>query len=174
MQNCSAKTVRVFEIPKWPLWRLSEIRRDGKATRVAQTLLMVGTAKGLFLFSSDNRRSWRASGPHFPETPVYTAVFDPRTGTLLAGVNSEFYGPSIRRSRDLGETWDAGGSGLQYGADDPEKVSRVWSIFPGGTGEPNVIYAGVEASGLFRSDDGGDTWSEIASLRAHPTHDLWG
>lgn len=102
---------------------------------------------------------------------IYTSAYNGRSETLMAAVNNEFYGPSIRRSRDLGETWDTGGSGLEYGPDDEEKVTRVWSIRPVNA---TRIYAGVEASGLFRSDDGGDTWSEVASLRAHPTHPTWG
>ncbi len=36
-----------------------------------------------------------------------------------------------------------------------------------------MVYAGVEASGLFRSTDGGDTWTEVKSLREHPTHETW-
>ena len=140
---------------------------------MGETLLMVGTAKGLFTFQSNDRVTWQRKGPAFRETPVYAAVLDGRSDTMLAGVNSEFYGPSIRRSKDFGETWDSGGEGLSYGPEDGEKVSRVWSILPGDADEPGLIYAGVEASGLFRSRDGGDTWAEIPSLRAHPTHDAW-
>lgn len=136
-------------------------------------ILLVGTAKGLFRFRSPDRHSWRQEGPDFIGAPIYAAVQDPRSGTLLAGVNDIFYGPSVRRSHDLGATWDQGGSGLAYPADDPEQVTRVWSILPGPAGEPDVIYAGVEASGLFRSCDGGDSWQEVASVRTHPTHDLW-
>jgi len=138
-----------------------------------ETIVLVGTAKGLFRFRSQDRRSWRVHGPDFPQIPVYTAVLDPRSGTLLAGLGSEFYGPSVRRSKDLGETWDEGGDGLSYAADDPEQVTRVWAIAPGGADEPGTLYAGVEASGLFRSLDGGDTWREVAALRRHPTHELW-
>ncbi|MCL6452393.1 MAG: hypothetical protein K6T78_02060 [Alicyclobacillus sp.] len=132
--------------------------------------LLVGTAKGLFRFQSDNRRDWRALSPVLSGDPIYTSAYDRETGTLYAGVNSEFYGPSVRRSRDWGENWDTGGSGLAYSADDPERVTRVWSIRPAGGG---VVYAGVEASGLFRSLDGGDTWAEVRALREHPTHASW-
>ncbi len=141
---------------------------------MAEILLLVGTAKGLFRFRSRDRLHWQAQGPDFPQTPVYTAVMDPRSGVLYAGVNSEFYGTSIRRSRDLGETWDGGGEGLAYGPKDQEQVTRVWAIAPGRAEEPGTLYAGVEASGLFRSRDGGDTWHEVGALRRHPTHELWG
>lgn len=133
--------------------------------------LLVGTAKGLFRFHSRDRDTWTSHGPVLLGDPVYISAYNPDTGTIYAGVNSEFYGPSVRRSQDWGETWDTGGTGLSYAADDPEKVTRVWSIRPAG---PGRLYAGVEASGLFVSDDNGDSWSEVKSLREHPTHESWG
>lgn len=132
--------------------------------------VFVGTAKGLFRFQSDDRAIWRALEPVLTGDPVYTSAFNPANGILYAGVNSEFYGPSIRRSKDFGETWDNGGTGLEYGADDVERVTRVWSIYPVNS---DVVYAGVEASGLFRTDDGGDSWAEVKALREHPTHETW-
>ena len=132
--------------------------------------LLVGTAKGLFRYRSSDRTAWEALGPVLGGDPIYTSAYDATRGTLMAAVNSEFYGPSIRRSKDWGETWDTGGSGLAYDADDAERVTRVWSIRP----TADVIYAGVEASGLFRSFDGGDTWEEVRALRQHPTHEQWG
>lgn len=140
---------------------------------MADTIVLVGTAKGLFRFRSSDRLHWRSAGPDFPQTPCYTAVLDPRSGVIHAGINSEFYGASIRRSSDLGATWDNGGEGLSYGGDDPEQVTRVWAIAPAADDEPLTLYAGVEASGLFRTRDGGDTWTEVRSLREHPTHELW-
>lgn len=133
--------------------------------------LLVGTAKGLFRFHSRNRHDWEALGPALEGIPIYTSAYSPDTETLYAGVNSEFYGPSLRRSRDWGDNWDTGGSGLSYAADDPERVTRVWSIRPAGG---LLVYAGVEASGLFRSEDSGDTWAEVSALRQHPTHETWG
>lgn len=132
--------------------------------------LLIGTAKGLFRFKSTNRRDWEVLEPVLQGDSIYTSAYNPETGTVYAGVNSEFYGPSIRRSTDWGATWDTGGTGLEYAADDAERVTRVWSIRPAAGG---IIYAGVEASGLFRSTDGGDTWAEVRSLRQHPTHETW-
>ncbi|MBX6351488.1 MAG: exo-alpha-sialidase [Clostridia bacterium] len=136
--------------------------------------VLVGTAKGLFILRSRGALpSLSLAGPFLPDAEVTHAIRDPRDGTILAAANSPFYGPSVRRSRDGGQTWDAGGAGLAYAADDPEKVTRVWHIAPGPAATPGRIYAGVEASGLFVSEDGGDHWSEVASLRRHPTHAVW-
>ncbi|MHB1505219.1 MAG: WD40/YVTN/BNR-like repeat-containing protein [Sulfobacillus sp.] len=132
---------------------------------------MVGTAKGLFRYQSDNRQRWTAQDPVLVGSPIYACAYGADTGTLFTGANSTFYGQGVLRSTDLGETWDTGGSGLDYSGEDDERVSAVWSIRPLGAGR---VYAGVEASGLFRSDDNGDTWHEVASLRQHPTHQTWG
>jgi photosystem II stability/assembly factor-like uncharacterized protein len=150
--------------PGDPVLERQKIREGG------DLYLLVGTAKGLFRYRSDDRRNWQTLEPVLAGDPVYASAYDQETGTLFAGVNSEFYGPSVRRSRDWGATWDTGGSGLAYEADDPERVTRVWSIRPAGD---RLVYAGVEASGLFRSKDGGDTWTEVRSLRQHPTHETW-
>lgn len=150
---------------------MSDLMRTTDSKDVADLYLLVGTAKGLFRYHSSDRHHWEALGPVLQGDPIYTSAFNADDQTLYAGVNSEFYGPSIRRSSDFGVNWDTGGSGLQYAADDLEQVTRVWSIRPAGKG---LVYAGVEASGLFRSEDGGDTWNELASLREHSTHDSWG
>ena len=52
-------------------------------------------------------------------------------------------------------------------------MSRIWHIEPGLEGEAGVLYAGVEPAALFRSDDGGTTWLEVAGLTKHPTRDQW-
>jgi photosystem II stability/assembly factor-like uncharacterized protein len=36
-----------------------------------------------------------------------------------------------------------------------------------------VVYAGTEPSAVFRSDDGGDSWVDLAGLRALPSADTW-
>jgi photosystem II stability/assembly factor-like uncharacterized protein len=140
----------------------------------SRTDLYVGTVKGLFHFRSDDRRAWRREGFHFPEVPIYGVGFDAMTGTLYASLNNIFFGLEIRRSTDLGWTWSATASTPSYGADDDEKVTRVWSFAPAPDEGEGVVYAGVEASGLFRSADRGDSWAEVAALRRHPTHDTWG
>ncbi len=144
------------------------MRGDDSLTR-----LFVGTAKGLFQFTSSDRRSWQLASFDFAEQPVYTTAFDHATGTVLAACNDLFFGLTVQRSTDMGRTWKAGSSAPSYAGDDAEKVTRVWSLRPAPREGEGVVYAGVEASGLFRSIDGGDTWTEVASLRGHPTHDTW-
>ena len=44
-------------------------------------LVLVGTTKGAFIFTSNaSRTRWRADGPHFPGEAVYSLAFDQRGG----------------------------------------------------------------------------------------------
>src|SRR3954463_2630552 len=84
-------------------------RRISAARHVmGDVLILVGTTKGAFVFTSDEKRSrWRVAGPHFPGEAVYSLAFDQRAGRtrLLAGVHSNHWGATIRTSDDFGKTW---------------------------------------------------------------------
>lgn len=138
----------------------------------SETVLLVGTLKGLFRFRSDDRIAWRREAIDFLGVGVHASAFDRTSGILYAAANNEFYGPGVQRSRDGGRTWEAGGTPA-YAADDAEQVKRIWSLLPAPSHGEGTVYAGVEHSGLFRSEDHGTTWSEVSSLRGHPTHDTW-
>jgi len=141
-------------------------------------LLMVGTAKGLFLAHSDNdRKAWELSGPHYPMTGVYAVGIDRRRGAarLLAGVTSSHFGPSVATSDDLGETWQEPQSApIAFPTDTGAALARVWQFAPGPPDAPNRVYAGVEPSALFVSDDGGVTYDLVRGLWDHPHREQWG
>ncbi len=155
--------------------------------------LLVGTRKGAYVFRSGAGRSrWTAEGPLFQGEPVHHLAFDPRDGgSIFAACNLSWGGPKIQISRDLGKTWKvfsnpafrkgkvATTSYWEAGADFPTQrteelaLRRTWHIEPGHASQPNVMWAGVEPAALFRSDDRGETWTEVASLTDHPTRSEW-
>jgi photosystem II stability/assembly factor-like uncharacterized protein len=49
----------------------------------------------------------------------------------------------------------------------------VWHLEPSLT-DPDLVYAGIEDAGFFRTTDGGTTWLELPGLRAHGTGPSWG
>jgi hypothetical protein len=51
------------------------------------------------------------------------------------------------------------------GTQKPWVFKRVWHLEPC-LSDPNTVYAGVEDAALFKSTDGGQSWHELASLRA--------
>ena len=139
-----------------------------KAAKPAyRVVLLVGTRKGAFLYRGDAaRRRWRLDGPHFLGSIVHHLVLDPRDGrTLLMAARTGHLGPTIFRSTDRGRTWTEakrppafpkapeGGSG--------RAVDHVFWLSPGHPSQPGVWWAGTSPHGLFRSEDGGATWSGV-------------
>src|SRR5271169_2056768 len=132
------------------------------------SLLLVGTKKGAFVFSSkDGRRSWKVSGPHFKGKEVYHIAYDPRNSMLLASVNDEQWGPSIARSFDLGKNWKLSDPPKFPKNERGESVKRIWHIRPGVENEPEVLYCGVEPATLFKSENKGESWAVNSAMFTH-------
>jgi photosystem II stability/assembly factor-like uncharacterized protein len=137
---------------------------------VSSRALLVGTKKGLFIGRADAaRREWRFSGPHCSGTwSFFDVAFDRRAQTIYAGGASNWYGPAVWRSPDGGASWEHSSVGLSLGDGQPP-VEQVWRIIPAG----ELLYAGTDPAGLFRSEDGGRTWRHLPALRQHPTSAAW-
>lgn len=134
-----------------------------------KVLLLLGTKKGAFIMEGDGgRSSWALRGPYCEAWPINHLVADPATGTLFGGGGNEWFGPAVWQSTDLGASWTHSSEGLAYEAGE-EPIKAVWSLAPGG----RRLYAGVEPAGLFRSDDGGQSWRHVAGLRDHPSRPDW-
>jgi len=58
------------------------------------------------------------------------------------------------------------------GTQHPWEFKRVWHLEPSLT-ESDTVFAGVEDAALFKSKDGGKTWSELSGLRGHGTGPKW-
>jgi hypothetical protein len=144
---------------------------------MGETLVLVGTAKGLFaLRSTDGRRHFEVDGPMLAGEEVYATCIDGRgpSPRLLAGSVSMHWGPIVRRSDDLGGSWSEEDEvALSFPADADTTLARIWQLAPGGVDEPNVVYAGVEPAALFRSDDGGRSFSLLRALWDHPHRPQW-
>lgn len=134
-----------------------------------RVLVLIGTKKGLFIAESDEaRKDWSLRGPYCNTWPINHAIADPATGAIHAAGGNEWFGPAVWTSMDLGETWTHSSEGLAY-AEGEEPVASAWSLAPGHGG----LYAGVQPAGLFRSEDGGKSWSHVQGLRDHPTRPHW-
>jgi hypothetical protein len=140
------------------------------ARRARGTTLLIGTRKGAFLLDDDGKRkAWKLSGPHFLGSIVNHLVLDPRDGrTLLMAARTGHLGPTIYRSTDRGKTWTESATPPAFAkAEGDAKAKAVeftaW-LTPGHSDEPGVWYAGTTPAGLFRSADGGATWSGVAGF----------
>ncbi len=122
---------------------------------------------------------------------------------IYASQSSGWFGQILQRSDDGGKTWaPPGGEAIPTpgppkpisnrfaydvsaetgapltthmwydGTQHPWEFKRVWHLEPSLT-DANVVYAGVEDAGLFRSTDGAASWQELSGLRGHGTGPKW-
>ena len=142
---------------------------------MTETIVMVGTRKGLWIGRSDEQRTaWEWDGPHFDVQEIYSCMIDTRGARprLLAGASSSWLGPQVWRSDDLGRTWqETPGGAVRFPEECAASVARVWQLQPGP--EPEVVYAGTEPGAVFRSEDHGVTFRLEQSLWDHPHRQDW-
>ncbi len=152
---------------------------------MAGVRVLVGTRKGAFILEADGKReAWSVSGPLFSGWEIYHLKHSPvNPDRMYASQTSGWFGQQVQRSDDGGKTWEAVGNQFAYagvpgthqfydGTPRPWEFKRVWHFEPSLT-DPDTVLAGVEDAALFRSTDGGQTWTELAGLREHHTGPGW-
>ncbi|CAB3642551.1 hypothetical protein LMG22037_00419 [Paraburkholderia phenoliruptrix] len=161
--------------------------------------LLVGTRKGLFVLQGDGEGGWTLGEPHFVGEPVSMVLPDPRDGSLYAALNLGHFGVKLHRRRAGMKEWEEcavpvyppqpadethTGDGVCTSPDHASAtvpcppgpawtLQQIWSLETGGPNEPGVLWAGTIPGGLFRSDDGGDTWVLNRSLWDRPERREW-
>jgi photosystem II stability/assembly factor-like uncharacterized protein len=147
--------------------------------------VLVGTRKGAFVLTSDGKRErWDVSGPHFGGWEIYHLKGSPvDPNRIYASQSSSWFGQTMQRSNDGGKTWETVGNKFTYdgvpgthqwydGTPHPWEFKRVWHLEPS-LSDPDTVYAGVEDAALFKTADGGQTWTELSGLRGHGTGPKW-
>jgi photosystem II stability/assembly factor-like uncharacterized protein len=144
---------------------------------MAGARVLVGTRKGAFVLTSDERRQdWSVTGPHFGGWEIYHlkgSAADPNR--IYCSQSTSWFGQQIQRSDDGGQTWQPVGKDFNYegdpgthqwydGTPHPWEFARVWHLEPSRT-DPDTVFAGVEDAALFKSTDGAKTWQELPGLR---------
>ena len=138
------------------------------------TLLLVGTAKGLFILRRGGNGQWSIKGPHFPGLAVYSAFLDQRKGRneMWAGPASWHFGAELCKSNDLGTTWDQPEQRrIKMPANTKTALENIWQIAPGA--DDDTLYVGTAPGGLFESHDRGETWKLNTGLWKHPHRKKW-
>jgi photosystem II stability/assembly factor-like uncharacterized protein len=139
--------------------------------------LLVGTRKGLWAIVSHDRGDWSVGEPLFFGQIIQHAVPDPRDGrTVLAATRTGHLGPTVMRSLDGGATWAEASKPPAFSAGDRLRrgLKAVFWLTPGHPDEAGVWYAGgASPQGLFRSEDGGDTWAPVSGWNDHPLWETW-
>lgn len=144
--------------------------------------LLVSTRKGLFVLERAGG-TWRIARTAFLGDNVALTLADPRDGSWYAVLDLGHFGAKLQKSTDGGRRWTE----LKvpaYGADDqvvtgdgktphPASLRLIWSLEAGGASEPGRLWAGTLPGGLFRSDDGGQSWQLVRSLWDRPERRGW-
>ncbi len=144
-----------------------------------RVVLLVGTRKGAWILHGDaQRKAWRVDGPHFLGQTVHHMVLDPRDGrTIVAAVKAGHLGPTIYRSTNVGRTWKEAAQPPAF-ARAPEgeqgrTVDHTFWLTPCHANEPKAWYAGTSPQGLFRSEDGGNTWRPFSVINDDAQYRGW-
>jgi photosystem II stability/assembly factor-like uncharacterized protein len=154
-------------------------RRTSRSRAAHALALLVGTRKGAWIVHGDaKRKAWRLDGPHFLGHIVSHLKLDPRDGrTLLAAAKTGHLGPTVFRSTDFGASWQEAARPPAFAKAADGKPARAvdhtfW-LEPGHAGERDTWYAGTSPQGLFRSDDGGSSWSPFSPINDDPQYLEW-
>ena len=106
-----------------------------------------GTTNGLFK-TANGAESWTRIGETLPDQFVSWIAIDPSVTETLYVVGRE----GIAKSRDGGISWTRMNSGLTT------LNMRTITISPH---DSQTLYAGTNGSGLYRSTNGGESWTSI-------------
>jgi photosystem II stability/assembly factor-like uncharacterized protein len=144
-----------------------------------RVVILVSTRKGAWLYHGDAaRRTWRGDGPHFLGHIVNHMVLDPRDGrTLLAATKTGHLGPTVFRSTNFGRSWKEATRPPAFtkaaAGEKGRAVDHTFWLSPAHANEPGAWYAGTSPQGLFRSDDGGDSWEPFSMINDDPQYRSW-
>lgn len=144
--------------------------------------LLVGTRKGLMVLQ-EGGNGWHVIHHAYHGVAFSYAMQDHRNGRIWACADHGHWGQKLYISDDGGATLQEVAAprypadALRYdvfaGPNDsptkPATVTYLWTIVPGGDDCPERLYIGTEPGGVFRSDDGGQTFELISGLWDHPS-----
>lgn len=144
---------------------------DGPATR-----MLVATLEGVAMLRRDGapdapNNEWTLAGRSLADRHVGSLLYEPGSGKLFAGAHAD---GGIWVSDDgAGADWRP----LANGIDRPHiytLAARDARAAQGGQAGGNVtLFAGTSPAALYRSDDLGESWTEISSIRDVPDTDKW-
>jgi hypothetical protein len=146
--------------------------------------LWVATRKGVFRLSRCPG-GWEIDRSALLGDPTTMLLVD-REGAVHAAQNLGHFGVKIKRSVDGGATWEERPAPAYPPKPDDEEdldptrqtpvpwdLKTVWSLEVGAASRPRELWCGTIPGGLFRSDNGGESWTLVDGLWNHPQRKNW-
>ena len=127
--------------------------------------IFIGTSKGLFTFTK--AEGWKCK-TQFEGQSVF--AIGKAGDRVWASPFTEWTGPSLSYSDDMGDTWKTVESPLKFPEDKEASLAKIWQIASDGNGR---MFFGVEPSALFISDNQGETFELCEGLWNHPHRSEW-
>ncbi len=126
--------------------------------------IWAGTATTGLIVSKDSGATWQKEEGVPAIAPISVIEQDPRNpGRIFVGTMQTFY-----RSFDDGKNWERRGGGLPYG-----NYTSVL-INPRDENEVYAANADLEMGGVYRTVNGGKTWSRVDTINAGlPSQRIW-
>ncbi|WP_422362030.1 WD40/YVTN/BNR-like repeat-containing protein [Reichenbachiella sp.] len=132
--------------------------------------------------SEDAGKTWKSIGltnsRHIPRVRIHPQNPDLVYAAVLGDLFKSSDARGVYRSRDGGETWektlfankDAGAVDLTFDPNNPRILyASTWKV----RRTPYSLSSGGEGSALWKSTDGGDTWTDISASKGLP-EGVWG
>ncbi len=136
--------------------------------------LHVATRKGLFELRCRNG-TWDVAEVAFLGDPVSAVLA--QEATVYAALDLGHFGAKLWRKDGDGPWRELPTPAFPpkpEGLDDdphPWSLGKIWTLVPGGV--EGRLWAGTMPGGLFRSDDGGESWQLVESLWRMPERRQW-
>ncbi len=134
------------------------------------TELLAGTRKGLIVLRGERGAPLEIAARAFPGEVVEFAMRDPRSGRYFASVTHGQFGPHLFYADDPAGPWQQA-EGPAFPPSAGAAVERIWVVEPGAADD--TLWCGVAPAALFRSTDGGKSWSLVQELWDVPERSRW-
>lgn len=132
------------------------------ATGRLDTLLVATLTGALRLERAAPGQPWTLTGRMLGDFQISALLHEPRSGRLFAGTHGN---KGFWASDDDGRTWRQLKNGLTS--------DHVYTIAVQYRGDRTVLFVGTEPAMLFRSDDLGESFTELPAMKDVPDTDKW-
>lgn len=122
---------------------------------------LIATARGVITIKRDDAKQWRVVRKSLEQCHISSLMQEPTSGLIFAGVHTG----TIYASGDGGKSWEPKDKGITH--------KHVFSLNHTQVDGKVKLYAGTEPAHLFESDDLGESWHELPTLRSVPSVPKW-